>query len=465
MEIFRREAELNDKPVKPGGGAVICWMQSVQRAHDNHALEYAVENANRLNLPVIVLFILDPAYPAANLRHYTFMLQGIADTAKELENRGIAFFTAIGPPVETVVRVAKSLDAAMLVTDRGYLRHLRRWRKEAAAVLKIRMIEVDTNCVIPCTAFTKEEYAAYTMRKKYNRLLPDYLVPLKTHKPVKTFSQDPMREFNPYDIDGTLKILKIDRSVPPSAVYKGGPVEARKLLDTFLDGGLRDYAVEHGNAAINSGSRLSPYLHYGHISPLRIALEVDESGTGRENVGAFLEQLLVRRELSINFTWHNENYDMPSGWPEWGRLTLDGHRKDPRPMIYLRERLEAGETGDPVWDAAQKELLASGRIHNYPRMIWAKKLLEWTKSPEEAWETAVWLNDRYALDGRDPNGFTGIAWCIGGKHDRPWPERPIFGKIRYMSTGRAGSHFNVKGYINRVNDLCTAAGIQGIDTV
>ncbi len=200
-------------------------------------------------------------------------------------------------------------------------------------------------------------------------------------------------------------------------------------------------------------SRLSPYLHFGQLSAQRVALEVQAFDADIPAQEAFLEQLVVRRELSDNFCFHEPAYDRCEGFPAWALKTLEAHRRDPRPYLYALDEFEEARTHDPLWNAAQSQMVASGRMHGYLRMYWAKKILEWTESPEKAMRVAVYLNDRYQLDGRDPNGYAGIAWCIGGVHDRAWGERPVFGKVRYMSAGGARRKFDVAAYLEKVERL------------
>ncbi len=453
-------ALLNSAPPRADGRVVIYWMQQTQRAEDNHALEAAIALANELNTPVVALFVLQPGYPGANLRHYTFMLEGLRTTAARLRGRGVGWATMLGDPVTCVPEAVRQLHAAALITDRGYLRHQRRWRAQIAAELSVQMLEVDTDCVIPCTLFPKEEYAARTLRPKYRRLLPEFLTPIIPLMPRVAPPTVLPRQFDVDDLPATLQTLHTDLSVPPSVSFCGGAVEAERRLDNFIHAQLPRYREDHADAAGNSGSHLSAYLHYGQLSPLRVALQVSAAGaTDDLSVQSYLDELLIRRELSINFAWYNEQYDTPAGWPAWARQTLDAHRADPRQGYYSRAQLAAGDTDDALWNATQHELLAAGEIHNYARMLWAKKLLQWTECAEDAWDIAVYLNDRYALDGRDASGYTGIAWCLAGKHDRPWPSRPIYGTVRYMATGNAGKHFNVRGYLARVEELSQQANI------
>lgn len=449
--------------MRKNGCLLFYWMQQAQRAEDNHALETAIELANEIGVPPVVIFVLDPHYPHGNLRNYTFMLQGLRETARRLRQRGVGLITLFGDPTVKIPQAVKKWHASALITDRAYLRRARQWRTDIAAAIPVMMSEVDSDCVIPCTEFPHEEYAARTLRIKYRRQLPDWLHPVVPGQPHCQPPADLPQEFNPDDIVATLKLCKTDSSVTPVKTIFGGITAAKSLLDDFIAQQLPDYHQLHQNAAINSGSHLSPYLHYGQISPLHIALAIRQAtGITDLSQGSFLDELLIRRELSINFVWYNQQYDQPAGWPTWGRSTVQEHQHDAKLAIYSREELAAGETDDIIWNAAQKELLCSGIIHNYPRMLWGKKLLEWSNTPEEAWDTAVWLNDRFALDGRDPNSYAGIAWCLAGKHDRPWFTRPIYGSVRYMSTARAGNHFPVTGYLERVNALCEKAGIAPV---
>ncbi len=235
--------------------------------------------------------------------------------------------------------------------------------------------------------------------------------------------------------------------------YLGGSREARLRLGGFIRDRLPRYATERNQPTPYVTSELSAHLHFGHISPITIALAVRDSGAPRESIDAYLEELIVRRELAINFVARNQDYDRLSGCPEWARKTLADHAGDRRPFLYTASQLEAAETHDPLWNASQNEMVFTGRMHNYLRMYWAKKILEWTPDAETAFAIAVDLNDRYEMDGRDPNGYTGIAWAIGGKHDRPWPSRPIFGTVRFMSSQGMHRKIDTDAYINRVKAL------------
>ena len=229
--------------------------------------------------------------------------------------------------------------------------------------------------------------------------------------------------------------------------------EAKRRLDRFVRDRLPVYATERNEPTPYMSSELSAHLHFGHINPITIALAVRDAEAGAEHIASYLEELIVRRELAVNFVARNDHYDTLAGCQDWGRKTLAKHATDPRPVTYTEAQLEAGATGDPLWNASQKEMVLTGRMHNYLRMYWVKKLLEWTPDAESAFAIAVRLNDTYEMDGRDPSGYTGIAWGIAGKHDRPWGERPIFGTVRFMSYESTRRKFDSAGYIARVRAI------------
>jgi deoxyribodipyrimidine photo-lyase len=247
--------------------------------------------------------------------------------------------------------------------------------------------------------------------------------------------------------------LTADRSVSEVVWIRSGEREAHRALIKFIKHKLSLYQELRNDPAMDGQSNLCPYLHFGQLSAQRIALEVMKADAAKEVKDAFLEELIVRRELSDNFCFYNHDYDSFAGFPDWAKKTLDKHRKDLRAYIYSREQFENGETHDGLWNAAQMEMVKRGKMHGYMRMYWAKKILEWTPSPEIAIETAIYLNDKYELDGRDPNGYTGIAWSMGGVHDRAWNERNVFGKVRFMSYNGCKSKFDIKRYIERINSL------------
>lgn len=443
-----RIKNLNDQPANENGKFVLYWMQQAVRSRFNHALEYAIRLANAQDLPVRAVFGLTDGYPEANERHYAFLLDGLADVQQALCERGIGLHVLLGSPDEVAIHQSK--QAHTLVTDRGYTRIQREWRAKVAASVGCHMVQVETDAVVPIEEVSKkEEYAAATLRPKLHRQLEEYLISLNksTPKHAITKSDQLDHEVDLSDIDALLKRLKIDRSVPRVSEFTGGETESQRRLEQFLSQGLSGYAEKRRDPSLNAGSHLSPYLHFGQLSPLDIALRVDEYSAPNTDKDSFLEELIVRRELSFNFVENNPHYDTYDCLPSWARVTLDQHRSDPRPHLYTKDELEAADTKDPYWNAAQREMVETGYMQNAMRMYWGKKILEWSTTPEEAFATALYLNNKYLLDGRDPNSYTGVAWCFG-KHDRPWAEREVFGLVRYMNAAGLERKFDIKAYVN-----------------
>ncbi|MBP7526599.1 MAG: deoxyribodipyrimidine photo-lyase [Syntrophorhabdaceae bacterium] len=433
---------------QPEGGPVAYWMSRDHRAADNPALLFAQELALKNRLPLIVIFCLSDSFLGATLRQYGFMLRGLEKVSERLNALAIPFFLLPGESDEVLPRFIESNRVSALVTDFDPLRIKRLWKENAARKIKIPFYEVDAHNIVPCrVASDKREYGAHTIRKKIRRLLPDFLDDM------------PGLEQHPYasglhgshlDARALLKGFRIDRSVEEVDWINPGEDEALRVLRSFITRKLDLYATERNDPLKDCQSNLSPYLHFGQISAQRVALEIKRSSASEPAKEAFLEELVVRRELSDNYCYYTPNYDTFEAFPEWARKTLNDHRADRRSYLYSQEELEAGATHDDLWNAAQRQMTIRGKMHGYMRMYWAKKILEWTASPEEALSVALHLNDRYELDGRDPNGYTGLAWSIGGVHDRPWGERKIFGKIRYMSYNGCAAKFNVRRYIEEV---------------
>lgn len=446
-----RVRELNRLPETPGR-FVLYWMQQSQRAESNHALEYAVREAGRLGLGVLAAFGLAADYPDANLRHYAFMLEGLAETQRALERRGIPLVVRRGPPPRVALEVGR--DASLIVCDVGYLRHQRAWREQVAAGAKCRMVQVESDVVVPVeVASARAEIGARTLRPKLHRLLPDYLVPLPAARVRRRLSRAPASDVALHDPAAVLSGLPIDRTVPAvTDRFRGGTAAAKSRLRGFIADGLARYDQLHNQPQADDGSHLSPYLHFGQISPLTVALEVAAAAPG-PGADAFLEELVVRRELACNFVRFTPDYDRYAGIPDWARRTLAQHRRDPRAVTYSAERMEAAETGDPYWNAAMTEMRCTGYLHNHMRMYWGKKILEWARSPEEGFEIALRLNNRYFLDGRDPNSYAGVGWVFG-VHDRPWPERPVFGKVRSMTASGLERKCDIRAYVQRVRERC-----------
>lgn len=430
----------------PGGKYVLYWMQQAQRAECNHALEYAIEKANDLGLPPVVGFVLT-SFPEANRRHYQFMIEGLRDTQRRLADRGIGLCVRQGTPAEVIPHLAKK--AAWVVGDVGVLRIQRQWRKEVARTLKTPLTLVDTDAVVPVQAASDHaEFAARTLRPKIHRRLAEFLQPLAPRTVNQSSLRLVKRSLSLEDPAGLCRTLGVNADVGPVDSLAGGSSAARQRLDAFIRHRLADYAEEAGDPVLDRTSRLSAYLHFGQLSPLEIALRAQESPAPVAAKEAFLEQLIVRRELSLNACWFNPGYDRYETLPSWAKTTLAEHRRDPRDYTYSRDQWEAAATHDPCWNAAQAEMVRSGQMHNYMRMYWGKKILEWSKTPEDAFDTALYLNNKYEMDGRDPNGFVGVAWCFG-LHDRPWTERPVFGKIRYMNANGLRRKFDIQAYVER----------------
>jgi deoxyribodipyrimidine photo-lyase len=312
---------------------------------------------------------------------------------------------------------------------------------------------VDSDVIVPSRLLGKEHYAARTIRPKIHKELPRFLT-RGADALVKVRWQTAIRLQSLNAEAPLLDELPIDRTVGSAPNLMGGSAAAHAILKRFLAERLNGYARNRNQPGIDGTSQLSPYLHFGHIGPHTVALAVQQAAAPAEDREAFLEELIVRRELAVNFVRYNSQYDAFDSAEHWAHQTLRIHAKDSRHYVYSEQQLENAETHDPLWNAAQKQMVITGWMHGYLRMYWAKKILEWRPSPAEAYEIAVRLNDRYELDGRDPNGYAGIAWAIVGKHDRAWgPERPVYGKIRYMSYASTSRKFNSRAYIQRIAAL------------
>ena len=433
------------KKGKGKSGPIIYWMSRDQRVNDNWALLHAQNLALQMNVPLAVLFCLVPEFLGATIRQYVFMLKGLKEVEQNLKKLDIAFHLIKGQPEKELVKFIKRYRIGTLVTDFDPLKIKKKWKKGVASATDIPFYEIDTHNVVPCwVASSKQEFGAYTLRPKMKRLLPLFLEEFPKLKRHHVSWGPPPSEI---DWDAVLRRLRVDRTVAEVDWIIPGEKAAKKVLKHFTKNKLRHYGDIRNDPNQDGQSDLSPYVHFGQIAPQRIALEVKKSNAPEKMKEAFLEELIVRRELSDNFCFYNAHYDQFDAFPQWAQKTLCVHRRDKRTHLYALEELEKGETHDPLWNAAQMEMAKKGKMHGYMRMYWGKKILEWTHSPEEALKIAIHLNDKYELDGRDPNGYTGIAWCIGGTHDRAWGDRPVFGKIRYMSYNGCKSKFNAAEYI------------------
>ena len=454
-----RVRRLTDADPRPGD-YVLYWMQNAQRTSHNPALEYAARRANDLKLPLLVAFGLTDDYPSANLRHYRFMLEGLAEVASSLERRGIGFVLRHGEPDRVAVDLAEG--AAAVVVDRGYMRLQKQWRAGVAAKLdgKCEFTQVEGEVVVPVDlASDKREYAARTIRPKINKHRDRFLVELKTT------AVD--RDAGGLTIDGGLDLsdvpalcdsLTLNREVGPvSDFFPGGTTAAKTRLRALLDGGFDHYSDHRNRPETDDLSYLSMALHFGQISPVEAILMTLERFPEGENTEDFLEETIVRRELTHNYVhFAPRTYDAYDALPDWSKKTLAEHAGDEREYVYTPEQFEAAETHDEYWNAAMREMTATGYMHNYMRMYWGKKILEWTPSPEEGNALTRSLNDKYFLDGRDPNSYANVNW-VYGLHDRPWTERPVFGKTRYMNANGLRRKCDADAYVEKVDRLVARA--------
>ena len=439
---------LNDKKLS-SGKYVLYWMQAAQRAEYNHALEYAIRTANKLEKPVLVFFGITESWPEANQRHYYFMLEGLQEVRKTLEAKGIQMVIRRESPDSGAAKLTK--DAVLAIVDAGQLRIQKKWRANTARQIDCPLYEVETNLIVPVEeASTKENFSAGTFRPRITRQLDYYLVPLKHGKPKLDSLGMKFHTFDIDDIDKAISKLDIDRSVTKANGFQGGTKEAKRRLSSFLKNKLDRFADLRNDPTADYVSNMSPYLHFGQISPLFIALNVSKTSSAGKD--AYLEELIVRRELSHNFVYYNDRYDSFACIEPWSKRTLNFHRTDKREYVYSFEQFEKAQTHDPYWNAAQKEMVITGKMHGYMRMYWGKKILEWSRNPQAGFKIALKLNNKYELDGRDPNAFAGVAWCFG-KHDRAWGERPVFGKIRYMNAAGLKRKFNADAYVKKIEAL------------
>ncbi len=439
-----------DGPPDPDGKTVVYWMQRAERAVDNHALDTAILAANALALPVVVYFAGVSNFPNANLRHYIFLNEGLQDVAADCARRNCTFILR-NAPREDHLTLFRDVGAALVIGDENPMRVPEGWRQHVAANLNIPFWTVDADVIVPSKLFPKAQFAAYTMRPRLWRLVPDYLQPSENpiadhawHRPENFFADDPAS-------DMTAGWPDLDRSVGKAPELTGGAHAAHARLDHFVTKLLPGYASNRNHPDIDGTSVLSPYLHYGHISPITITLAIEAAVENdpklRESADSFLDELVTWRELCINYARYNPHYDDPECAEPWARQTIADHAADPRDQLYTLDQLERAETYDDLWNAAQRQMVMRGWMHNFMRMYWAKKVLEWSPDNATAMRSLIYLNDKYFVDGRDPSGYAGIAWAIYGKFDRPWFNRPIFGKIRYMSGKSTGGKFNSAAYI------------------
>ena len=446
-----RITKLNDRG-PADGQCVVYWMQSSIRVAENPALTMATSEANKRHLPLLVLFSIDPTIPSANRRNFAFMAEALQDTAVKLESAGARVCIRTGDAVENVVKVCREVKPAVIVTDESHLNEGRRRREAVAGQVGCTMLQVDGNVIVPVRLIPGEQYAAYTIRPRLMKVLDEYIRPFP---PVRPESKG--KWLAESDVDAREVVAEVTRlnlsDITPSPLFRGGETETDKTLEQFVEKRLDGYAENRNRPERYFTSDLSPYLRFGCISPARMIRQVLERREKLpEEVDAFVEEAFVRRELAENFTFYDRGYRSLAALPNWAARTLDDHRKDRRQHLFTLDELEEGRTGDELWDAAQKEMVVKGKMAGYMRMYWGKRVLEWTRTPDEALNILLYLNDKYEIDGRSPNGYAGVLWCFG-KHDRAFVERPVYGKIRYMSPAAQRKKFDIQEYVRRVSRL------------
>jgi deoxyribodipyrimidine photo-lyase len=449
MAMEERVRLLNDQPIRQGGRYVLYWCRWNRRVASNHALLYAAEMANRMNLPLVCFERLSCAWPTASDRFHTFVLEGVPEMQAQVRQLGAGYIFQL-PRRKTTsdVRLRAVVEGAASVVTDECLR--------ATPRIDVQLHAVDSSCIVPMSKIPERSYAAYSIRPRIHRLLPGCLRPVPSvelRRPCGETFDDLHTEVTPGNIVELVASCEIDHSVRPSTAFRGGRKAAQETLQRFLDHRLRRYARDSNEPSAHATSDLSPYLHYGYLSSLEVALAASEHARRHKLIAdEFLEQLIVRRELAFNFVRYACRHDTLDTLPDWARNTIAAHRSDKRDPLYTREQFEQAATHDDLWNATQKELLLRGKIHGYYRMYWGKKIVEWASSATEALATMLYLHDRYALDGDDPNTYTNILWCFG-LHDRPWPQRPVFGAIRSMVRSGMERKTNVGAYTREIESL------------
>lgn len=464
--------------VRSEGNCVVYVMSRDQRVDDNFALNFANDLSEQSNLPLIVYFNLLPKVGNRLYEQYRFMFEGLKNVSLDLDSLNITFLMGQGDYIRNLSHLENSFNPEYFVFDFSPLRGPINVKKEFAKSSKKQCFVVDTHNVIPVWLTSeKEEYGAYTIRPKIYREIENWLnLPKQLERKEKKYIFNNSKfHLNPSidELDSILESLNLEKPSNYYPPFKGGSKEARRYLKEFIENKLELYGEKRNDPTEDFQSNLSPYLHYGQIYSLRAVIEVlkemevangapikfdlfknksgvaESSKRGVINGGyAFIEEIVIRKELTENFVYYNKNYDSLNGVKDWARNTLLKHKDDKREYIYEISDFENAKTHDPIWNKAQVDLTTKGKIHGYMRMYWAKKILEWTKTPDEAVKIAIYLNDKYHLDGYDPNGFAGILWSIGGLHDRPWFEREVFGQIRYMNANGLKNKFDVEKYIS-----------------
>jgi deoxyribodipyrimidine photo-lyase len=455
-----RVRQLNRTGPNLAGQYILYWSQMNRRVDSNHALLYAVELGNEYKLPILYYEGLTCSYSSANDRLHTFILQGVPETAKRLKRTGIGYCFYLrrkqSDPNDIVYRLAA--DAAAVVTD-DYPTFIARAHNESVPQkLKLPYYVVDSSCIVPMSKHEKQEYGAYTIRPKIHRLLPRYLKLVDRLKVNHRYNGAAPRwhtEVSRREIKTLVSECEIDHSVAPSLSFDGGSLAAERHLRFFLEKNLKRYAKGRNNPSDHATSDLSPYLHFGQISSLEVAFEAQRYAKEHKLVATeFLEELVVRRELAFNYARFVNEPGSLENLPDWAKKTMAKHIHDNREHLSTRKQLENAATYDELWNATQQEMLLRGKIHGYYRMYWGKKILQWSRTYDEAVSTMIYLHEKYALDGRDPNTYANILWCFG-LHDRPWGERPVFGTLRYMSIDGMKRKTDWRRYIEEIRSIET----------
>ena len=452
--LAERVVQPSEAPV--AGSFVLYWMRIAVRGHENPALDTAIAAANQLGVPLLVYHAVSERYPYASDRHHTFILEGARDVAHELRARDIPYVLHVERPDHRGRHlVTLGQRAALVVTELAPMAPLRGWTDRLASALSCPLWQVDASCVVPMPLVHHAHTRAFAFRKATARLARERVLRDWTELDLINTARPSDLPFEPIDIDSLdipalVSRCAIDHRVGPVPHTRGGSRAGYARWDRFVERGLRSYARLRNNPLATHGvSRMSAYLHYGHVSPMRIARET--ARIGGKGPDKYLDELLIWRELSWNYCRHVPEHATLRAVPPWALETLRRHESDPRKSLPFIEDLECSRTGDALWDAAQASLRIHGELHNNVRMTWGKALVGWTSTAEEALTRLIDLNHRYALDGRDPGSYGGILWCLG-QFDRPFsPERSILGSVRARDTGHHGSRLDVAAYSRHTN--------------
>lgn len=455
----RRVTMLGDESCDSTGKYVLYWMQRSHRTHHNDALEYAIQLANVAKSPLLVVAVIpgqrevEDGGVIATKRQTAFMIEGLRDVAESLSQRDIGFTVLTGDPIKSIAKLAG--DAVAVITDQAHLRHEKAWRQQLSDQTDRRTIAIESDLIVPIEAASdKQEYAARTLRPKIYDRVDDFLKPLSQTEVDKAFRQKIPEGVNLKDSESILSSLDLDTVADPVPQhFGGGQRAAEEEFEKFLGERLGSYDEHRSHPETDHVSHVSKYLHFGHVSPVWLALKIQSKrGNRRDDKDSFLEELIVRRELAYNYVFYCNDYDNFHGLPDWAQETLQDHKDDDRPKRFTRQQLESGETDDPYWNAAMKQLRETGYMHNHMRMYWGKKILEYSGTPKYAHRTTLLLNNRYFLDGNDANSFANVGW-IYGLHDRGWNERDVFGKVRYMNQKGLERKCDPEAYVKKVNGL------------